>query len=963
MSRHRILSKGRVVGAICIGVISMLTAKHSLAVLRHEYLFNSGDGTQIIDSAGTADGTVINTTIIPADSRLALNGGDQYGDLPGSTIGINTYSELTIEMWLTVSPANTNIFTAATAFGTTLASGNGSNYIMMQPTRGFGDQSSAQITSVSGGEEAFVGGPQISNGELRHIATTINSTEITYYIDGVQQGSTLLSAPTTPASLADISTDFAYIGNSVWTFDPTLIGSIYEMRIYDDAKDATGIETLFNSGCVDDCGGDLFLEIDRNTGAGRIINDLSDRNMVIYSITSGNGALLTNMNGWDPITDSGLDPDDNWEILVDMRTELSEQDPLGQGNEDGVLLTAGSPISLGNIWNKSPYEDVQMNITYLDANFIEQTANLPVRFINGVDGEPFAQGDFDLDGDIDVDDFNTFMDHHLEDFATTISAELPIDTFAFGDMNGDLFNDYTDFRLFKAAYVDANGAAAFQALVNGQPVPEPKAVLIMLLGVFGATFFRGLQLHQRMHPAPIRCNSFALETIAMSKAFKWLVPFALLAACGGIGHAQEVVVAESFDTRVDTTAFGVEGGTTVLTLLDQGGGDQALQFTGNSDAGGFFAAGFTLPTLEVEPGAGGPNISGNVADYQLSFDLTINAINDFTPNLEIWLGDGPRFAGNNANLYTASGLVNGTQSISFSLNENLTTTAPNGFNNPGTWSPTADDWWLQVNTISFGAPAGAAVDYTINNFQVTIDIAESLALVVDPVDGDTLIRNITTEPITFDYYQIQSPDDGALITADYDEMAGTGWNSLADQQRDSVGAGIDENWAEVTFVNSANQLVEQFLLGATTLAGGQEIYLGAPIDPNLLGDTGGNPLSLSFGGEAYPALALGSVIFENVEPPVGLGGDFNGDGIVNLADYTVWRNNLGAPESVLPEGSGNGSGTVDTGDYDLWKLNFGTSSGAAALSAVNAASVPEPTTWILTGLGGLLFGFTRRRSG
>lgn len=38
-------------------------------------------------------------------------------------------------------------------------------------------------------------------------------------------------------------------------------------------------------------------------------------------------------------------------------------------------------------------------------------------------------------------------------------------------------------------------------------------------------------------------------------------------------------------------------------------------------------------------------------------------------------------------------------------------------------------------------------------------------------------------------------------------------------------------------------------------------------------------------------------------------GDFNGNGTVDLADYTVWRNNLGGPYT--------------TADYDIWKENFG----------------------------------------
>ena len=90
----------------------------------------------------------------------------------------------------------------------------------------------------------------------------------------------------------------------------------------------------------------------------------------------------------------------------------------------------------------------------------------------------------------------------------------------------------------------------------------------------------------------------------------------------------------------------------------------------------------------------------------------------------------------------------------------------------------------------------------------------------------------------------------------------------------------------------------------------------------------------------------------------GLGGDFNGDGIVDLADYTVWRNNLGnADESVLAN-NGDGLNGVDVGDYNLWKTNFGTGSGGLDALSSSQTSVPEPQSLALLALmlaGGLAF--------
>ncbi|CAK9037800.1 PEP-CTERM domain-containing protein, partial [Durusdinium trenchii] len=67
-------------------------------------------------------------------------------------------------------------------------------------------------------------------------------------------------------------------------------------------------------------------------------------------------------------------------------------------------------------------------------------------------------------------------------------------------------------------------------------------------------------------------------------------------------------------------------------------------------------------------------------------------------------------------------------------------------------------------------------------------------------------------------------------------------------------------------------------------------------------------------------------------------GDFNGDGFVNLADYPVWRNNLGAPTEEALNGGGNGLGGIDNADYDYWKSFF----GQPDPSAFEATTVPEP---------------------
>jgi len=73
-------------------------------------------------------------------------------------------------------------------------------------------------------------------------------------------------------------------------------------------------------------------------------------------------------------------------------------------------------------------------------------------------------------------------------------------------------------------------------------------------------------------------------------------------------------------------------------------------------------------------------------------------------------------------------------------------------------------------------------------------------------------------------------------------------------------------------------------------------------------------------------------------------GDFNVDGTVNAADYTIWRDGLG--------------GTHTVAEYDVWKSHFGTTGFGGA---GNVATVPEPSgsLWLFL-VSTLLFTYSAR---
>lgn len=88
--------------------------------------------------------------------------------------------------------------------------------------------------------------------------------------------------------------------------------------------------------------------------------------------------------------------------------------------------------------------------------------------------------DFDRDGDLDADDYLRLRTYHL----SPLVGDSPLETFAYGDRNGDLLNDYLDFRGFKSDYIAAHGKSAMETLIaeNG-PIPEPGTLSLTLLAL------------------------------------------------------------------------------------------------------------------------------------------------------------------------------------------------------------------------------------------------------------------------------------------------------------------------------------------------------------------------------------------------------------------------------------------------------------------------------------------------
>lgn len=95
-------------------------------------------------------------------------------------------------------------------------------------------------------------------------------------------------------------------------------------------------------------------------------------------------------------------------------------------------------------------------------------------------------------------------------------------------------------------------------------------------------------------------------------------------------------------------------------------------------------------------------------------------------------------------------------------------------------------------------------------------------------------------------------------------------------------------------------------------------------------------------------------------PATYLPGDYDLNGTVNAADYTVWKAAFNSTTSPFVDGNRNG--LVDAADYTIWRDHLGQSFISGSASGESPLAVPEPSTILLALVAAtaLAFQFPRR---
>jgi hypothetical protein len=350
-----------------------------------------------------------------------------------------------------------------------------------------------------------------------------------------------------------------------------------------------------------------------------------------------------------------------------------------------------------------------------------------------------------------------------------------------------------------------------------------------------------------------------------------------------------------------------------------------------------------LLVLTVNRGTGAVSITNPGASGVVFDGYGIQSAGGYlNPNDAVWtsLEEQPGLAGpdwfeanpgaNHLAELRAEGTSTVTGGQAWSLGNVFTPPAPTQF------GQNFEDLTFSYNDPVSNTTVTGAVQYTGNA------LINNLVLFVNPTTGQVHIRNTSPFTVEIDGYSISSA--GGSLNSNP-----ASWTSLQDQ--------VGNTWAEANL--SDDRVSELQSSGSTTLlANGETTF-------NL--------------GGLFNTADPQDLVFEFVLANVNVAGDYNGNGIVDAADYTVWRDHLGQTFQLPNEVADTTPGMVTADDYAAWVARFGSSTGAGdatprtgvviyeaapgggggALAGVGAGAVPEPASWLLACLGGLLMSALR----
>jgi hypothetical protein len=755
--------------------------------------------------------------------------------------------------------------------------------------------------------------------------------------------------------------------------------------------------------------GSLNLKIDRNTGEIALTNGFSEtalENIIGYSLLSGVGAL--GQSGWDKqgVGASQLANDnDQWTVLTDsgVSTDLSESVLTTTGDGNGGDLAAMTTWNFGNVLRKSPFaNDVAFELLIDDGSeeglvLTTLAGDFRVEYV----GDAIDPADLDANGVVNALDWVKFK----AGYGSDVSGMTDLDAYLYGsDINLDGVSDIKDFLAYRDLYAAATGSSLY---LDANAVPEPASWVLAMFALLVLGGTRKMKRGGKLLLGLIFTDKLMLNLRA------GIASAAMIGTLGvmiSVGHTAQATNILHYGYDFTTGTVTSEGN---LVNDDSGSGnDSVTKLTHGGLDGGTYSsdipnAGLLQNTLgigSVDTRTGTHQTSNiniyNQADILGAGGLTYQAwikVLDRSVNSRASVGDiimsdsgvialSARYTTTSTDFsveIVSGSTVNVAQVTGLAVDEwvHVAAVFSNVSANAHLFDATVDMYingGLQATQNVIGAPTGADFTgfgnalnraFSIGNHPTTIDnrfkglifepivtlgaLDASQFTVVELDPGVTV--NFTTGEVKFFGEDLTNLDVTSYsLTSVLGQLTPGNFNSLESQHIGDLAMDPDNGIGFEILSETNHDITEADLTGSTVFDNNTNLSLGNIF--NTATNELDRDLALSF-TTSTGRTVIGQVIYISGS---SVPGDYNGDGVVDAADYTVWRNNLGANMTLPNENpAATTPGVVDAEDYAFWKSQFGSS---AASGTLGSATVPEPSTVVLILSGSLVFfGFWCRR--